>query len=253
MSEFGLPEYSALAQILLTIITFIGIVTSMWLSRKALREVQTDRKLRQRPFLGFETGGYQLSVEFVKAGKAIPGIDPKYVQKVLPNLPDDAESVRLKDMKKENGETEILFYGQLKNYGLGPALSTRITWIPLEIWVGSEKFVVDEKKLSEPLYGETLNSMPSIPTHILPGEQAKLSRLPTFVEKAFEKKITRVEGVFEIKSVDVFGEKHVTIQRFHLFTNYKSEKPYVHVTFSDFVGTDITLGNISYTHDNSTS
>jgi hypothetical protein len=240
MSEFGLPEYSALAQILLTIITFIGIVASMWLSRKALREVQTDRKLRQRPFLGFETGGYQLPIEFVKAGKAIPGINPEYVQKAFPNLPNDAESVRLKDIRNENGSAEILFYGQLKNYGLGPALSTKITWIPKEIWIGSERFVVDEKKLSEPLYSEALNSMPSIPTHILPGEQAKLSRLPTFVEKDFEKKITRVEGVFEIKSKDVFGERHITIQRFHLFADYKCEKPYVHVTFSDFVGTDIT-------------
>jgi len=235
MSELGLAEYSMLAQILLTVITFIGIITSMWLSVKALKEVQTDRKLRQKPFLGFEPGGHRLSVEFLKVGKTIPGINPEYVQKVFPNLPDDAESVRLKDIPREGGYVEPLFYGHLKNYGLGPALSTEVTWIPKAIWIDSEEFVVDDKKLLEPLYGKELNNMPSIPTHILPGEGAKLSRLPTFVEKDFEKKITRVDGVFEIECEDVFGEKHVTMQEFYLFTGYKSKRPYVHVTFGDFV------------------
>lgn len=185
MNELGLAEYSMLAQILLTIITFIGIIISMWLSVKALREVQTDRKLRQKPFLGFEPGGHRLPIEFLKAGKTIPGINPEYVQKVFPDLPDDAESVRLKHIPREGGHVEILLYGHLKNYGLGPALSTEVTWIPKAIWIDSEKFVVDDKKLLEPLYGKELNSMPSIPTHILPGEEAKLSRLPTFVDKDF--------------------------------------------------------------------
>lgn len=108
--------------------------------------------------------------------------------------------------------------------------------MPKKIWIGSEKFVISEKKLLEPPYLKDLNSMPTSPSHILPGEKAMLSRLPTFVEKDFEKKVTKVEGFFEIETKDVFGEKHMVKQEFYVLTNYKSTKPYVHVTFRDLVG-----------------
>ena len=234
MDVTRLIQYT-IAQILLTIITFIGIVISLWLSVKALREVQTDRKLRQRPHLAFELGGNILPVEFEKAGRYIPGIDPEYVEKAFPNLPDDAESVRLKGIKNKVGYIEILSYGKLKNYGTGPALSTEVTWVPQEIWFGSKKFVLDNKKLLEPLYRKELNRMPLSPNHILPGEKSDLSRLPTFIEKDFEKKVTRVNGVLEIECEDVFEEKHIINQEFNLSTNYKSEKPWIIVTFGDLI------------------
>jgi hypothetical protein len=235
MNDLGLPEYALVAEILLTIITFIGIITSIWLSVKALREVQTDRKMRHMPHLAFETGGHLLYVEFKKVGKRIPGINPKYVEKMFPNLPNDAESVRIKDIKKEDGSVEMPEYGRLVNYGLGPALSIEVTWKPEIIWIGSEKFTIDDKKLLEPFYAEELNSMPSDPGHILPGGRAGLTRLPTFVEKDFEKKVSRVEGVLEIECEDVFGEKHKTNQEFHLFTNYRDDKPSIIVTFGDLI------------------
>jgi hypothetical protein len=234
MSDLGLNEYGMLAQILLSIVSLVGIVTSMWLSIKALREVQTDRKLRQRPYLGFEIGGYDIPVEFRKAGKTIPGIDPDFVKKVFFDMPDDAESVRLKQKENKDGSVELLFYGQLRNYGLGPALTTTVTWVPEEIWLGSEKFALDKEKSLEPQYQEILNCMPSVPSHILPGKEARLARLPTFVEKDYKRRITRVEGTLRIECKDVFEEKHTVTQTFFLFTYYKSDQPHVHVTFSDF-------------------
>lgn len=235
MNNLNLSEYALLAQILLTIITFMGIIASIWLSVRALREVQTDRKLRQMPHLAFEIGGYRLHIEFQKAGKTIPGISPKYVEKMFSNLPDDAESVRMKYREHEDGIIEPQFFGRLKNYGSGPALLTEVTWIPKKIWVGSEKFIIDDTKLSEPLYQRKLNRMPSCPSHILPGEQARLSRLPTFIEKDFQKKVTKTEGIIEIECEDAFREKHVIHQEFYLFTGYKSDKAWVHVTFSDLI------------------
>jgi len=228
----SLTEYSELLQVLPTIIMSIGIIASIWLSIKALREVQTDRELRQSPYLEFEPGGHRLHIVFEKAGAAIPGINPEFAKKSFPNVPDDAESVRLKPVRNEDGSDGPLLYGELRNYGLGPALSTEITWIPKEIWIGSEKFLLDGKKLLEPPYQRILNTMPSTPSHILPSKCASLSRLPTFIEKDFEKKITRVEGFFEIECKDVSGKKHVVKQEFHLFTGYKCEKPFFHVTFS---------------------
>jgi hypothetical protein len=230
-----LAEYSMVAQILLSIISFVGIVTSIWLSIRALREVQTDRELRQRPYLGFEIGGYKVPVEFERAGRSIPGIDPEFVKKMFPGMPEDAESIRIRRKKNNHGSLEAVFYGQLRNYGLGPALSTTVTWVPEEIWMGSEKTSLENKKPPEPQYREMLNCMPSVPSHILPGKDAGLARLPTFIDKDYGKKITRVDGVIKITCNDVFGEKHLVTQAFYLFTYYDSDQPHVHVTFGDFV------------------
>lgn len=238
MSDLGLTDYGIIAQIVLSIITFVGIVTSIWLSIKALREVQVDRKLRQRPYLGFEIGGHDIPIEFRKAGKTIPGIDPAYVKKVFADMPDDAESVRPRHRENKDGSVELLFYGQLRNYGLGPALTTIVTWVPQEIWHGSEKITVDEKESLEPQYQEILNSMPTVPSHVMPGKDARLSRLPTFIEKDYKKQVTRVEGVLRVECKDVFEERHTVTQTFYLFTYYKPDQPHVHVTFGDFTHTE---------------
>ena len=208
----------------------------MWLSVKALREVQMDRKLRQKPYLVFETGGFRSPIEFIKAGKSIPGIRPEYVKKMFPNLPTDAESIRLKDLPNEDGSIKPTLYGKLLNCGLGPALSTKVTWIPRKIRIGSEEFLIDEKKLSEPCYDKLLNSMSSIPSFILPNKSAKLSRIPTFIEKDFEKKITMVDGFLQIECNDLAGDVYTFKQPFYIFMNHKSDevdKPYFHVTFRD--------------------
>jgi hypothetical protein len=230
-----LAEYSMIAQIVLSIISFVGIVTSIWLSIRALKEVQMDRKLRQRPYLGFEIGGYDIAIEFQKAGRTIPGIDPDFVKKMFSDIPEDAESIRIRQRKSKDGRLETTFYSQLRNYGLGPALSTTVTWVPEEIWIGSEKTTLNNEKLREPQYQEVLNCMPSVPSHISPDKDAGLARLPTFVEKDYRKKITRVDGFLKIECKDVFREKHLVTQAFYLFTYYVSDQPHIHVTFGDFV------------------
>ncbi len=230
----SLADIGTLAQIVLSAITFVGIVVSIWLSIRALREVQIDRKLRQQPYLGFEIGGYDISVEFQKAGRTIPGIDPEFVKKMFPDVPEDAESIRMKQRGTEEEGFEMVFYGQLRNYGLGPALSTTVTWMPDEVWMGSERISLKGRRPVEAQYQEMLNCMPSVPSHILPGKEATLARLPTFVEKDFKKRITRVEGVLRIECRDVFGEKHLVRQAFYLFTQYAVDQPHIHVTFGDF-------------------
>jgi hypothetical protein len=233
IANLTIQEWASVAQVMATLVTFIGVLGSLWLSVKALREVQTDRKLRQRPHLAFETGGWKLPVEFVMAGKRIPGVNPAYVEQAFASLPNNAESIRLLDRKSQSGKP--IFYGQLKNFGSGPALLTHITWIPKVVWIGSEKFVLDDKKLSEPLYSGPLNRIPSCPSHIAPSAEAELSRLPTFIEKDFEKKITRVEGNLLIECQDVFAETLSIRQKFYLFTNYKENPPSVHITFGDLL------------------
>ena len=125
--------------------------------------------------------------------------------------------------------------GTCRTSGTGPALSTRVTWSAEKIWIGSEQFVIDQKKGSEPLYGPVLNQMPTDPSHISPGGSATLTRLPTFVDKDHEKKITRVDGILLIECQDLSGKAKVAKQEFNLFTFYRSATPTVHVTFGDLI------------------
>jgi len=164
--ELSLTDWGVVAQIVIAIITLSGVLTSIYLSVKALREVQADRKQRQRPHLAFEFGGYRYSIEFKKAGKRIPGMNPKFVERLFHDLPKDADSIRIKRKKNEDGSENPLRIGRLKNYGLGPALGTSVTWIPENIHIGSEVFKIDKNKLSEPLYHSDFNTMPALPSDI---------------------------------------------------------------------------------------
>jgi hypothetical protein len=225
-----LQIYSDLAQIVMATATLAGVLMSIWLSTKALREVQLDRKLRLSPFLAFEPGGHSLPVEFVKAGRRVPGMNPEYVEKVFADLSSNAESVRLRSK-----EGKLCKYGTLKNYGLGPALQTEITWTPKAIKIGREDFTINDDKLEEPIYGKIFNTMPADPTHLAPSGEGQLTRLPTFVEKDCDKKITEVRGALDICCQDVFGEKHNSYQKFRLATHYTDHEPYIIITFGDML------------------
>jgi hypothetical protein len=150
-------------------------------------------------------------------------------------MPEDAESVRILEEESSDGSVKPVYVGELHNFGLGPALSTSVTWIPCEIWIGSERFQLDEAKQREFPYSKDINDIPTIPQHIPPGGNAGLYRLPTFIEKDFEKKISKVDGVLLIQAYDVFGDKHTTEQEYHIFTGYNETSPWIHITFSDLV------------------
>jgi len=232
----NLNDYVALAQILVPIIALVGIAVSMWLSVKALREVQIDRRLRQMPHLAFDYGGQRLPIEFRKIGRRVLGINPRYAEELFHEQPEDAESIDLKTEPGEGGRRKVIrMYGTLRNYGLGTAFSAEVTWIAKKVRIGSEEFDIDNKKLLEPQYSKELNCIPSSPSHILPGEVAEFFRLPTFIHKDFERKISEVEGILLIECEDLYGEKHITNQGFFLFTHYGSESPAIHITFSDLI------------------
>jgi len=206
------------------------------MSVRALKEIRDDRRQRQSPHLAFETGGCIYPIEFVDAGPAIPGISPEYAEKSFSDIPNGAESVRLKHIPLKEGLIKPIFVGTLKNYGLGPAFETQVTWLPKKIKIGNEQFVIDDNKLLEPRYSVELNTMPPWRQHIASGESSQLTRLPTFIEKDIEKKIIEVTGELKIYCKDVFGRFHVTLQDFYLSTDYLESEPNVHITFMEFKG-----------------
>lgn len=227
---WSLQDYTDVSQVVLTAFTVVGVVASLLISARALREVQIDRALRQAPFLAFVTGGTRRHVEFVRAGSAIPGIDPKAAARAFPNLPPNAESVRLA------GPAPECFYGRLVNLGAGPALGTRVVWIVDAVQIGHDRFELTDAKRMEPLYSEGLNTLPAVPGHIRPGEEAQLTRIPTFIEKDINKQILRVEGRLRILCADVAGQANTFEQSFRVFTGYTEQPPWFHVTFSQLLG-----------------
>ncbi len=228
-----LTEASSLAQIIIAILALIGIVTSLYMSMKALKEVKNDRLLRQAPYLAFETGGIRIPISFVKAGKRIPGFNPMYVELLFNEIPDDVESIRPKHKEDEDGEFNFIKYGHLINHGLGPALKTVIFWKPVKIRIGDEIFKIDDDKLKEPKYSRKLNRLYPLTRNIKPIQETNLIWLPVFIEKDYEKKITEAWGELIINCYDIFKKEYFWKQSFYVKTGYNEEKPYVHVTFGD--------------------
>ena len=233
MSRWTLQEWSAVAIVLYTVITFAGVLGSFYIATRTLRELQADRRLRHQPRLAFDGFGYRLPIQFVKAGLHVPGVNPSYAERRLAALPVDGESVRLKVSGDTDRSKTIPGYGNLRNFGLGPALETRVTWIPESVTIGAETFTLNKEKLREARYSPELNDMPLVPGHIASNESSVLSRLPAFIEKDFEKKVAEVRGSLRLECLDVFGEKHTFRQSFFIGTGYRDSPPWVHVTFTD--------------------
>jgi hypothetical protein len=243
MDGSNVQFWGLIAQLGVAFVTLVGILISMYYSSQALQEVRRDRELRYRPYLAFEPGGHRRMIDFVEAGRAIPGVNPAYTEQVLSHVPEDIESVRLVS-PSANGEDgseddesyrNPAFYGSLINLGAGPALSTEVVWVAESVGIGSDVFEIDESKRSEPVYREELNKMPSSPSHIAPEKKASLSRIPTFIEKDFEKKITEVSGHIKIRYKDTIGNEYETKQDFWIMTGYDQDPPFFHVTFRDII------------------
>jgi hypothetical protein len=240
MAAPTLEQWSALVQIVVGLTTSVGVIVSLCISVRAIREVQKDRHLRQKPYLAFQGGGCRVPVRFVKAAYYVPGMNPAFAKRAFSHLPADAESVRIDSQRFAKRKEEFGRIGHLRNFGLGPAIETRVIWLAQTVVIGDQTFEIDERKRSEPRYSIDFNSLPANPEHIGPEGEAGLTRLPTFIEKDCEKHIKQVEGVLLIQCEDVFGNTHETTQSFWMETHYASDDggPYIHVTFRDVVHTE---------------
>ena len=198
----------------------IGVLVSLYMSIRALREIQADRRLNKAPYLAFEPGGQRYPIDFTLL------TEEEQREAGISTL-ENPSSIGL----KTEGDRITYEYRGLRNYGLGPAIHARIIWIPAKVWVGTESFQIDDTKLLELKYRRELNTIPASPGHILPNQEATFFRIPSFIQLDYERKITEVEGIIEIECLDIFRQKHVTRQRFYLHTGYKDDPPYIHFTF----------------------
>jgi len=162
MPHLDWQTWAAIAQVVTTVLTGIGIIVSLWIGVRTLREVRDDRLHRVRPKLLFQRGGQRVTCE-LKERPGIPGIDPEYAAHLLKNKPPAARHCLAKHL-----------WNGLSNYGNGSALNASITIVAETVEKAGEKFAIDERKLSEFPYFPGTQSDPSLAVAYWAGAVSKL-------------------------------------------------------------------------------
>src|SRR5690606_25267227 len=104
--------------------TLAAVLATVGGIRATLREVQNDRRDRQRPYVLFNRGGYEVPIEEL-GGVAVPGLNPEFVWTQVGHLAPGSKALKLG--KNEHGE--LALYGSLRNVGSGPAIDVKVSWL----------------------------------------------------------------------------------------------------------------------------
>jgi hypothetical protein len=220
--------YSQVSQAFIAPVTAVGVLASLYIGVRTLRELRDERMQRGKPVLRFDGGGYRLPAR-LDDSYGIPGIDPAYARKLMVNRPKGKNRLSIEG-----------HYTNLKNHGLGPALDVSVTFIPYRIFIGEECFVIDTHKRREMIYSEPLNTVHSHPNHISAGGTGSFGRIPTPLVVDFNRTITQLDCVFKITCHDVFKVEHVVYQgvRIMLIPEGDDKVKYVHFVFLEEMDKD---------------
>lgn len=187
------------AQVVTTILTGIGVIVSIILGVRSLRAIHEDRIERARPYLLFLRGASLIPAEIGEV-RGIPGININIALKLL-----GANVGRLSFLPRGD-------WGRLHNYGNGAALEAKVTFLAHTVHMGSDQFQLDRKLLSKYPYDPHANEIPLTPSHMLPGTESHLFRIPTFYIADFDRRLDRVECVAVLRCKDITGRTYVTYQ-----------------------------------------
>jgi hypothetical protein len=154
-----------------TIITGIGVMFSIFLGSKTLRNSARDRLEKIRPNLMFNVGGQQIDAD-LSLLTSFPGKDPED-----PDLKNFKNSLP-KDTRCYDSSEE---FGQLFNYGAGAAYNVNIWFEADRIKTGDDVQRVTRTMQASPPYGKEWNSIPSTPSNLPSGEFGGFRILPACV------------------------------------------------------------------------
>ena len=123
-------------------------------------------------------------------------------------------------------------WGRLYNYGLGPAINTKISFISYRVCIGKDVFVIDESKQKDFPYRLRYNVVPAHPSHIAVGEQGTFVRLPTPIVVDYNRLIDRLDCIVKIECEDLYTNKHVRFQGLRIFTDHLSDTSNPRILFT---------------------
>ncbi|MGC5224475.1 hypothetical protein ACPW96_18070 [Micromonospora sp. DT81.3] len=210
-----LDDLASLSQVIAAVGAILAVVASLYFTRRTLDEVREDRRLRQAPYLVWKPGPYVTCTEEVDIGPSVPGVNPAFIRQSFPELV----------ARQGISILPTVDFGEIANIGAGAALEPSIVWIPDRICLGAEEFAVDDAKRSEPSYHRPLNTMPVVPAVLAAGEVGEITRLPAFIVKDYDRRVTWVKGTIELSCKDVGGLRQSWRQGFYLFTQPADEHP----------------------------
>jgi len=224
----GLEQFARVAPALLVpvtavgvLVTAAGILISLYVGVSTLREVRRGRQLSIQPFCLFATGAQKIAVELSDAN-GIPGIDLAMASQLTKNKPAGENRVDVKN-----------HWGRLRNYGLGPALNTRISVMSYRVFIDDQVFTIDDTKRKDFPYNERLNSIPASPSHLAVGQEAEFRRLPTPIVVDYKRRISRLDCVVKIIYEDVYANAYSKFQGLRVFCDQISDSsdPAIILTF----------------------
>jgi hypothetical protein len=224
----GLEHFAKLAPAFLipvtaigVLITAAGVLVSLYIGICTLGEIRKGRQHSITPFCLFPTGAQRVLVEFDDSS-GIPGIEISLATRLNRDRPPGKNRITANNP-----------WGKLQNFGMGPAVNTKISLLAYRVFMGEEVFVVDESKRTDFPYAEIYNRIPAHPSHLAVGKEAVFMRLPTPIVVDFKRRMTRLDFVVIIAYRDLFGNSYQKFQGLRAFCNYldDSSEPYLVLTF----------------------
>ncbi|WP_155128350.1 hypothetical protein [[Actinomadura] parvosata] len=213
----------------------LAVLAALYVSNKTRQDVQRDRDIQILPVLAFQPGGIPLPLHERNFGHRIGGMNPTYVESAFQRIPADAKILDLGKKKGDNNVTQG-DYGELFNYGHGPAFDVRVTWQAEVLEISTDSFPITKEQRSSPRFAEGSNRLPSVSRHIPPGAKGQLTRLPTFYILDLQRVIDSIECRVVIRYKDMLGRPLETVQNARISSFRSADEPYCIVTFSDVIG-----------------
>ncbi|MEV1246422.1 hypothetical protein [Nonomuraea sp. NPDC049750] len=211
----------------------LAVFAAIYVSYKTRLDVQRDRDLRILPILAFQPEGTVVSLNERNFNYSIGGVSADFVKSNFRDIPAETRILDLPD--------DFHTYGQLINYGQGPAFDVRVAWKPETMAIGSDEFPLGYELLKSLKFDEELNTMPSVPANIAPGEEAGLTRIPTFLILDTKRAATAIECRAIINYKDLLGRQMQTTQQVHVFPEHTHNEYTYIITFGDVLNLPAAL------------
>lgn len=196
------------AQILLLMVTAIGVIISIILGINTIREQKEERRLSVRPRVVHKTGGIIIDLKIKNTKKK----KPKKIENV-------------NNYFQEHMVNTLHFvFGKICNYGLGCAYDIECIWKADKIIIDRKEIDITEDMLNRGPFNinfDCSNKTTVENIHLLPNECTELCNLPIFIGEDTYQKVEIAIGTLIIKFNDIYDENYITEQGFIITPFYK--------------------------------
>lgn len=212
-------EASDIAQVIMTGLTGVGIVTSVWIGVQSVLEAKKTRIHQSLPRLLFDRGGTTIRCQ-LKEARGIMGLHAAVSAKYTKDAPPGARSC-----------VPIQDWGRLVNHGNGSAFSVTLIFLCCQMRRGNSttRVLFDEWKTFP--FGLDYNTVPG--GHLSPGGTATFRRIPTPIFVDYDGKLEELDVALVLRYADIEGHDYQTIQECHVSVDRTDNEAELTFVFGD--------------------